>query len=169
MAEEKAPDLFGLGATNAGLADAIMRQAKALEVDFETFKGYKKVVDELLTKLGDSPADDKKLAHGTLPKGALGKNFAEADALHTTYTTVHEQLQNLSKGLATQIEALGIAILTSGKGYAGVDEETRARMRSLVRQAEKDYVPDRDPMAQQKKKDAEHGSTGETNKPKGHI
>ncbi|MET9959107.1 DUF2563 family protein [Streptomyces sp. NPDC006326] len=161
MAEEQASGLAGLIASPTDLSAAIMAQAKALEVDFETFKGYKKVVDELLKKLGDSPADDKKLAHGTLPAGSLGKGFAEADALFKTYSTVHEQLQNLSKGLAGQIEALGIAILTSGKGYEGVDEETRARMRAIVRQAEKDYVPERDPMAKQKK-DAEH-------KPKGKI
>ncbi|MEU7556364.1 hypothetical protein AB0B01_29265 [Streptomyces sp. NPDC044571] len=168
MAEEQASGLAGLVGSSAGLSAAIMAQAKALEVDFETFKGYKKVVDDLLKKLGDSPADDKKLAHVSLPEGTLGKGFAEADALFKTYSTVHEQLQNLSKGLAGQIEALGIAILTSGKGFAGVDEETQARMRSIVRQAEKDYVPERDPMAKQKK-DAEHGSTGETNKPKGKI
>ncbi|NXY95111.1 hypothetical protein HYE82_12045 [Streptomyces sp. BR123] len=133
-------------------------QAQALAVDYETLTGYKKKVDELLTKLKGSEAYDKKLADGTLPEGTLGKGFAEAETLFKTYNTVHEQLENLSKGLAAQIEGLGIAILTSGKGYAGVDEETQARMRAIVRQAKKDYVEDRDPLAQEKKAQSQHGS-----------
>ncbi|MET9884809.1 DUF2563 family protein [Streptomyces sp. NPDC006430] len=158
MAEESAPGLLGLGNINAGMADAIMAQAKALEVEFESMKEFKNRVDELLDKLDGSQAADKKLAHTTLPDGALGHGFAEAEALHKAYSTVHTQLQNLSKGLAGQIEALGIAILTAGKGYGNVDAETEARMRAIVAQAKKDYVPDRDPEKQQQ--EAQHGSTG---------
>ncbi|MFD0271777.1 hypothetical protein ACFVGY_35175 [Streptomyces sp. NPDC127106] len=168
MAENNEPVLLGVGNTAASAAAAIRAQAKALEVDYETLTGYKKKVDELLTKLKGSEAYDKKLADGTLPEGTLGKGFAEADALFKTYDTVHTQLQNLSKGLAAQIEGLGIAILTSGKGFAGVDEETKRRMHSIVVQAKEDYVPERDPLVQQQK-DAEHSATGEANKPKGKI
>ncbi|MCX4629623.1 MULTISPECIES: hypothetical protein [unclassified Streptomyces] len=165
MAEEKAPGgLAGLTGMNAGLADAIRAQAKALEVEFESMTNYKKLVDDLLKKLDGSGADEKKLAHVTLPDGALGKGFAEADALFKTYTTVHSQLQNLSKGLAGQIEALGIAIMTAGKGYGGVDEDTQARMRSIVAQAKKDYVPERDPLA--KEKNTQHATPDEGNKGK---
>ncbi|MEU3772662.1 DUF2563 family protein [Streptomyces sp. NPDC032472] len=173
MAENAAPDLFaGLAASASGAAAAIRAQAKALEVDYETLSGYKKVVDDLLKKLNDSQADDKKLAHGTLPKGALGKDFAEAQALFDTYAKVQERLENLSKGLAGQIEGLGIAIQTSGKGFEDMDEEQRARMRAIVAQSKKDYDPDLDPLVQQQKKeqkDAQTGTTGEANKPKGHI
>ncbi|MEU2396069.1 hypothetical protein [Streptomyces sp. NPDC007369] len=168
MAENKEqPLLLWSDSMTASTAAALRAQAKALEVDFETLSGYKKKVDELLTKLKGSEAYDKKLAHGTLPEGTLGKGFAEADALFKTYSTVHEQLENLSKGLAAQIEGLGIAVLTSGKGFEGVDEETKRRMHSIVVQAKEDYVPERDPLA--KEKDAEQGSTGEANKPKGKI
>ncbi|MGW8781675.1 DUF2563 family protein [Streptomyces sp. NPDC055796] len=164
MAEEKAPDaLAGLGGLGSGLADAIMTQARALEVEFESMKDFKNRVDDLLDKLDGSQADDKKLAHGTLPDGALGHGFGEAEALHKTYSTVHTQLQNLSKGLAGQIEALGIAILTAGKGYGGVDAETEARMRAIVAQAKKDYVPERDPLVKEKEKEkaAQPAPTGE--------
>ncbi|MFB6810917.1 DUF2563 family protein [Streptomyces sp. NPDC056387] len=155
------------------MADAIMAQARALEVEFESMKDFKNRVDELLDKLDGSQAADKKLAHSTLPDGALGHGFAEADALHKTYSTVHTQLQNLSKGLAGQIEALGIAILTAGKGYGGVDAETEARMRAIVAQAKKDYVADRDPVAKEKAaqqaQQAQQGSADEKKNGKGGI
>ncbi|WP_328762908.1 MULTISPECIES: hypothetical protein [unclassified Streptomyces] len=147
MAEESAPGLLGLGGIGAGVADAILAQAKALEVEFESMTGYKKLVDDLLEKLNGSAGSDKKLAHTTLPEGSLGKGFPEADALHKTYSTVQTQLENLSKGLSAQMEALGIAILTAGKGYGGVDTETEARMRAIIAQTKKDYVPERDPLA----------------------
>ncbi|MEW2417761.1 hypothetical protein AB0953_29140 [Streptomyces sp. NPDC046866] len=173
MAENAAPDLFsGLAASASGAAAAIRAQAKALAVDYETLSGYKNVVDELLKKLNDSQADDKKLAHGTLPKGALGKGFAEADALFKTYETVQTQLENLSKNLAGQIEGLGIAIQTSGKGYAEMDEEQKRRMAQIAKQAKHDYDPDRDPLNKQQQKehkDAQPGTAGEANKPKGKI
>ncbi|MFE2142945.1 hypothetical protein ACFXA3_14595 [Streptomyces sp. NPDC059456] len=162
MAEESAPGLLGLGNIGAGMADAIMAQAKALEVEFESMKDFKNRVDELLDKLDGSQAADKKLAHSTLPDGALGHGFAEAEALHKTYSTVQTQLENLSKGLAGQIEALGIAILMTGKDYGGVDAETEARMRAIIAQSKKDYVPDRDPLYKEKQQqEAQHGSTGE--------
>ncbi|WP_438313842.1 hypothetical protein ACSHWO_21250 [Streptomyces sp. HUAS TT3] len=167
MAENNLEWLLGGGAANEAAA-AIRAQAKAFEVDFETLTGYKKKVDELLTKLKGSEAYDKKLADGTLPEGSLGQGFAEAEALFKTYGTVQTQLENLSKGLAAQIEGLGIAILTSGKGFAGVDEETKRRMHSIVVQAKDEYVPERDPLVKQRE-DAEHAAAGEAKKPKGNI
>ncbi|MBT2456114.1 hypothetical protein [Streptomyces sp. ISL-86] len=122
-------------------------RVKALKVEYDTLSGYKNLVDDLLDRLGLSEADDKKLAHGTLPAGALGKGFPEAEALFKAYSTVHNELQNLSKGLAGQIEALGIAIRTAGKGYAGIDEETRRRMVAIAERAKKEYVPERDPLS----------------------
>ncbi|MEU9103808.1 hypothetical protein AB0D54_05495 [Streptomyces xanthophaeus] len=130
------------------MAASIRAQAAALTIEYESLKDYKILVDQLLTSLEKSPADPGKLADGTLPAGALGKNFTEADALYTSYKTVHSELHKLSKGLATQIEGLGIAILTAGKGYAGVDEETRQRMAAIAKQAHDQYVRDRDPYAE---------------------
>ncbi|MFJ8166338.1 hypothetical protein ACIRBY_36235 [Streptomyces sp. NPDC096136] len=132
-----------------GVADALRLQARALEVEYESLTACKNRVDALLRTLGGSEADHRRLAHGTLPAGALGRGFAEAEALSRAYGTVHGRLQQLSQGLAGQIEALGIAILTAGKGYGGVDEETRARMRALIGRSKQDYVPDRDPLARQ--------------------
>ncbi|MFD9416312.1 hypothetical protein ACFWC9_16640 [Streptomyces goshikiensis] len=133
----------------------VFNLVRALEVEYESMTGYKKLVDELLDKLDGSEAAGKKLAHGTLPTGALGKGFPEAELLFSTYTTVHTQLQNLAEGLAMQIEALGIAVKTAGKGYGGVDEETKRRMAAIARRAREDYVPDRDPLWKQQRLEEE--------------
>lgn len=69
------------GGVAAGVADALTRQAGALEVEYASMTGYKKLVDALLAKLDGSEADDGELAHGTLPRGTLGSGFAEADSL----------------------------------------------------------------------------------------
>ncbi|WP_406366982.1 hypothetical protein [Streptomyces sp. NBC_01546] len=142
--------LFGPGLT-AGLADSIRAQAAAqsraaaLKIEHDTLKEYRGMVDALLEELSGSDADHKKLAHGTLREGSLGKGFPEADALYKSYTTVITELEKLSKGLADQIEGLGIAILTAGKGYVDVDEETKRRMAAIAKEAKERYVPDRDP------------------------
>ncbi|MFD3547420.1 hypothetical protein ACFWUW_17775 [Streptomyces sp. NPDC058655] len=154
MAEDNGAGLFGVG-FGAGVADAIRAQAAALAVEYDSLKEYKTMVDDLLKSLEESPADHGKLADGTLPKGTLGTGFAEADALFTSYNTVHTELQKLSRGLAGQIEALGIAILSAGKGYGDVDLETQRRMVLIAKQAQEQYVPDRDPYAK-KPADATH-------------
>ncbi|MGW9373751.1 hypothetical protein ACWGVR_27500 [Streptomyces xanthophaeus] len=142
-------------------AQATAQAAAALRIEYESLKDYKTLVDELLTSLEKSPANHGKLADGTLPKGALGQNFTAAETLYASYKTVHSELHKLSKGLATQIEGLGIAILTAGKGYAGVDEETRQRMAAIAQEAKADYKRDRDPYAE---KQGEDGPKAEGNK-----
>ncbi|MEU8433969.1 DUF2563 family protein [Streptomyces sp. NPDC029216] len=165
MAVDNAPGLLG-GLNVAGsLADAVARQAKALEVEYESLTDCKNRVDALLKTLDGSEADARRLSHGTLPAGTLGTGFAEADALFKAYDTVHSELQKLSAGLAGQIEALGIAVLTAGKGYGGVDEETQARMRALIRRSKEEYVPDRDPLQQQKEAQKRQESSAPTPSP----
>ncbi|WP_405424936.1 hypothetical protein [Streptomyces erythrochromogenes] len=127
-------------------ADAQARAA-ALRIQYESLSDYQKLVDDLLASLQKSPAHHGKLADGALPTGALGAGFPEADNLYKAYKTVHNELQKLSKGLAVQIEALGIAVQSASGGYAEVDEETKRRMGLLAKQAHDEYVRDRDPYA----------------------
>ncbi|WP_374774222.1 hypothetical protein OG756_15685 [Streptomyces sp. NBC_01310] len=152
MAEDNGSGLAGIGtamgATSAAIAaQATAQAAAALRIQYEDLKGYKNLVDGLLTTLQESPAHHGKIADGTLPTGALGKGFAEAENLYKAYNTVHSELQKLSKGLAAQIEGLGIAIQSAGGGYAEVDEEAKRRMALIAKQAHEDYVPKRDPYA----------------------
>ncbi|WP_329390919.1 hypothetical protein OG625_24400 [Streptomyces sp. NBC_01351] len=126
--------------------------AQALSVEFDSLSEYKSMVDVLLDDLAGSHANDKKLADGTLPAGKLGTGFPEADALFKSYDTVITELQKLSKGLAAQIEALGIAILSANKGYGGVDEETKRRMATIAKEAKEQYVPERDPWLEEQRR-----------------
>ncbi|WP_107047345.1 hypothetical protein [Streptomyces sp. NRRL F-2664] len=125
-------------------------RAAALRIEYDDLKGYKALVDGLLTSLQESPAHHGKLADGTLPAGSLGTGFAEADKLYEAYKTVHSELQKLSKGLAEQIEGLGIAVQSASGGYAEVDEEQKRRMVVIAKQAHDRYIRDRDPYADEK-------------------
>lgn len=144
MAVDYGPGVFGV---DFGVGVASPAALGALQIEYESLTDYKKRVDGLLAKLNESPASDKKLADGTLPSASLGEGFAEASRLFTAYTNVHTQLLALSKGLADQIEGLGIAIQTAGKGFGGVDEDTKRRMLAISKQADANYVPERDPLA----------------------
>ncbi|WP_327262714.1 hypothetical protein OG444_15345 [Streptomyces sp. NBC_01232] len=140
MAVQIEPGMFGTA------------HAKALSVEFDSLSEYKRMVDTLLDDLTGSDADHKKLADGKLSAAKLGKGFAEVDALFKSYDTVVTELQKLSKGLAQQIEALGIAVQTAGKGYGGVDEETKRRMVAIAKEAKKEYVLDRDPWPEEQRR-----------------
>ncbi|MFD3680960.1 hypothetical protein [Streptomyces sp. NPDC058613] len=153
MAEDNGAGLFGLGPT-AGIADAIRAQAAALAVQQDSLKEYKGMVDALLEELGGSEADHKRLANGTLTQAALGQGFAEATAIYASYNTVTTELQKLSKGLAGQIEGLGIAVLWASKGYEGVDLDTQRRMAAIAKEAERHYVASRDPYMEEQHKNA---------------
>ncbi|MER5871353.1 hypothetical protein [Streptomyces sp. NPDC002044] len=153
MAEDNGAGLFGLGPT-PGIVEAVRAQAAALAVQQDSLKEYKGMVDALLEELGGSEADHKRLANGTLTQAALGHGFAEATAIYASYNTVTTELEKLSKGLAGQIEALGIAVLSAGKGYAGVDLDTQRRMAAIAKEAERDYVRSRDPHPEERPKNA---------------
>ncbi|WP_328298935.1 hypothetical protein OG389_14725 [Streptomyces sp. NBC_00435] len=144
MAVDYGPGVFG---RDFGVGVISQAALGALQVEYESMSDYKKRVDGLLAKLDESPASDKKLADGTIPESSLGEGFDEAKRLFTAYSNVHKQLLALSKGLADQIEGLSIAIQTSGRDFAGVDEDTRRRMLAISKQADANYVPDRDPLA----------------------
>ncbi|MFI1285471.1 hypothetical protein ACH4U5_32750 [Streptomyces sp. NPDC020858] len=157
MAEDNGSGLAGIGtamgATSAAIAaQATAQAAAALKVQYDDLKGYKNLVDVLLDDLTGSDADHKKLADGKLPADKLGKGFSEVDALFKSYDTVITELQKLSKGLAGQIEALGIAILSAGKGYDSVDEEAKRRMAALAKEAKAQYVADRDPWPEEQRR-----------------
>ncbi|MCB5181780.1 hypothetical protein [Streptomyces antimicrobicus] len=125
-----------LAATNKTL---IANQAPALFVEHENMVKYKQRVDALLEQLKDSKADSDHFADGTVSQGAFGKGFAEAEGLYSAYNKVRSELQTLSKALAGQIEALGIAIMASKVGYENIDEDVKARMRAIHAAAQQEF------------------------------
>lgn len=157
MAVESGSGLLGL-TDSSNVAAALNAQAAAqsraakLKIEYDSLTEYRKMVEDLLDELTGSNADHKKIADNTLPAAKLGTGFPEADALHKSYTTVVTELEKLSKGLAQQIEGLGIAILSAGNGYGDVDDDTKRRMLAIAQDAEKHYDPKRDPYAEEQKK-----------------
>ncbi|MFJ9036115.1 hypothetical protein ACIRF8_05965 [Streptomyces sp. NPDC102406] len=109
--------------------------AKAMKVEGETLSAFKRRVDELLRNLEKSKAAPKSIANGALPGGRLGA-FDEADSLHSAYTHVHSQLENLSKMLALQIEGLVVTVDASKAGYDNLDDDVRARLSRIRTQAD---------------------------------
>ncbi|MFJ3993117.1 hypothetical protein ACIPWY_31260 [Streptomyces sp. NPDC090032] len=88
--------LGALGASAAAAAGATAAAAKAMGVEGETLSKFKRRVDTQLRDLEKSHAAPSEIATGTLSTGRLG-TFDEADALHSSYTHMHTQLENLSK------------------------------------------------------------------------
>ncbi|MEU6390366.1 DUF2563 family protein [Streptomyces sp. NPDC046939] len=124
-------DGTGRAAMAAGTAGA----AKAMLVEGETLSTFKRRVDALLRDLESSKAAPKSLATGTMPSGRLG-TFDEADGLHSAYTKVHSQLENLSKMLALQIEGLVATVDATKTGYDNLDDDVRARLNRIRSQAD---------------------------------
>ncbi|MFI0239809.1 hypothetical protein [Streptomyces sp. NPDC016845] len=122
---------FGVAAIAVGATAA----AKAMLVEGETLSTFKRRVDALLRDLERSKAAPKSIANGALPGGRLGA-FDEADALHSAYTKVHSQLENLSKMLALQIEGLVVTVDASKTGYDNLDDDVRARLNRIRSQTD---------------------------------
>ncbi|MCM2392275.1 hypothetical protein [Streptomyces albipurpureus] len=112
---------------------------KDLDVDADELVKFKDRVDNLLVKLESSPAAPNRMNEGAVPAGDLGVGFSEATALHGIYQKVHAELQNLSKGLAGQIEGLSIAVQGSTKGYQNIEEDIKERMRTISKDAREAY------------------------------
>ena len=123
------------GAAAASAVGAAAAAAQAMRVEGETLAKFKRRVDALLRDLEKSKAAPKSISTGTLPGGRLG-TFDEANALHASYTHVHNQLENLSKMLALQIESLVVTVDASRTGYDNLDEDVRARLSRIRAQAD---------------------------------
>ncbi|MFD7899133.1 hypothetical protein ACFV0C_32460 [Streptomyces sp. NPDC059568] len=110
-----------------------------LNVDASELIKFKNRVDGLLTRLDNSSAAPTEMAGGRVARADLGTGFGEADELYGVYRKVHSELQNLSKGLAGQIEALGIAVDGSRKGYENIDDEIKLRMQRISQDAQRQW------------------------------
>lgn len=131
--------------------DGAKNPKPSLDVQHEAMKTFKRRVDALLEELDRSEAAPGKVGTDRLQRAQLGSSdFKEAQFLYDSYTLVHDELENLSKALSAQIEGMGLAVEASRVGYANLDEDLKARMRAVNAEAEKYYVPGRDPNARQR-------------------
>ncbi|MFF3750004.1 hypothetical protein ACFYYH_05990 [Streptomyces sp. NPDC002018] len=129
----------GLPTTSAASGSGGGSGSTDLNVDAAELIKFKNRVDGLLTKLDNSSAAPTEMAGGTVARADLGTGFGEADELYGVYRTVHTELQNLSKGLAGQIEALGIAVDGSRRGYENIDDDIKRRMQRISQDAQRNW------------------------------
>ncbi|MCQ4043679.1 hypothetical protein ACFOSC_04770 [Streptantibioticus rubrisoli] len=101
-----------------------------LKPDPESLADFKKALDTVLQDLDKSYASHSKLSDQTVTHTSYG-DFDEARTLASTYDSVHDTLKTLAQAWGDQIEALGICVDMANRGYQGVDEEHRDRLRVL--------------------------------------
>lgn len=97
-------------------------------VDLEALKGFKRRVDDILTGLGDSGAAPHSIGEDRLVSDHLGKNFNAVTSLFGAYHDIQTDLEELSRLLTAQIEALGTAIHGAHNSYVDTDLAQRDRM-----------------------------------------
>ncbi|MFF2508416.1 hypothetical protein ACFVTY_34395 [Streptomyces sp. NPDC058067] len=168
MAEDKGDGGGGSPWPIVGVLGAVgAAQAAVGEVvtELESFTKFQQRVDELIRDLKGSPADSKKLRQEPLDRAQFGggsDRFKEANGLYTSYQTVITELEALSQLLSDSIEAMGIAVLKSHKGYANIDDDIKDRMRAISAAATKEYggpyVPDLPKKENDTKDPVNHGS-----------
>ncbi|MFI7338495.1 hypothetical protein ACIBUY_11215 [Streptomyces sp. NPDC050085] len=144
MAEDK-----GGGSWMSGVFDAAKDAAADIVTELESFTKFQQRVDQLIKDLTESPAGSKKVGQEALGRAKFGgghKGWHEADGMFSQYDTVIADLENLSKLLSDSIEAMGIAVLASHKGYENVDLDVRRRMAAISAETTEhyggEYVPE---------------------------
>ncbi|MFJ9621529.1 hypothetical protein [Streptomyces sp. NPDC101181] len=147
MATGEDSDESGLiGGFIGGAVAAAQSAVSELYTELESFTTFRDRIDEILVDLKASPADAKKLGELSIGTTQFGDAaWAEAAGLFTSYEKVVGELETLSKLLSDSIEGMSIAVLASHKGYENIDEDIRARMRSIRTGAEKHYPGEYDP------------------------
>lgn len=128
-----------------------------LHREAETLATFKKRIDEMLAKLEKSPAAQSKIGDQKISKDAYGTGFGAAEDLAGLYEKVHTRLEVLSRTFGEQLEALGITVQISDRGYQGIDAEQAARLRAIQQRTDKYY---REPGAERGERQGEDRPAG---------
>ncbi|MCU7824621.1 hypothetical protein [Kitasatospora sp. DSM 101779] len=110
--------------------------AQAVKVEVENLQTFKNKVDAILKDLDGSPASHGEVSQQQLQSWQLGQNFGQAGSLMSAYATVHANLEQLSRTLSLQIEAMSASIDMAARGYANSDEEQRQKFQTILNQAD---------------------------------
>lgn len=123
-------------------AGAAVAAAK-LVTELESMSTFKREIDKLLIELEGSEAAPEKVTADRLEPSNFGSaSFGESAYLYSVYTSVHDQLEKLSKILALQVDGLSIAVAASQVGYENIDYDIRQRMRQLAAEVERQQPSD---------------------------
>ncbi|GAA2322054.1 hypothetical protein OKJ48_18405 [Streptomyces kunmingensis] len=111
----------GGGVSTAAAAD--------LKVGAGVLQTFKQRVDKILRDFEGSDGSSSKVGHHTFTQDAVTSavSFYEAVSLHKEYETIHGRITELSKMLALQIEAMGIASHGAEVGFDNLEEDQRRR------------------------------------------
>ncbi|WP_052391375.1 hypothetical protein [Streptomyces sp. NRRL B-24484] len=109
--------------------------SQAVKVEVENLQTFKNKVDAILKDLDGSPASHGEVSQQQLQSWQLGQNFGQAGSLMSAYATVHANLEQLSRTLSLQIEAMSASIDMAARGYDNADEEQRQKFHSILNQA----------------------------------
>ncbi|MEV6695888.1 hypothetical protein AB0M68_01835 [Streptomyces sp. NPDC051453] len=143
--------LGAVGAAQAAVGEVV--------TELESFTKFQQRVDELIKNLKESPAGPKKIGQEALVRTKFGggpKGWHEADGLSAQYDTVVTDLENLSNLLSDSIEAMGIAVLASHKGYGNVDMDVRRRMAAISAETTHHYGGEYDPEKEKRESERKH-------------
>ncbi|WP_432253330.1 hypothetical protein [Streptomyces sp. HNM1019] len=110
-----------------------------LKVEAETLAGFKSRIDKILLDLEESPAAKSKISDQTVAHTAFGAEFSAAADLAGAYEKLHDRLERFSRTLGDQLEALGMAVQISDRGYESIDAEQAARLRAIQDRTAKYY------------------------------
>lgn len=119
-----------------------------LQTPSESLQKFKIRVDKLLTTLDKSPAAHTRITEQKVTTAAYGTGFPEALGLSSAYDMVHARLEQLSKTLSDQLEAMGITVDLADRGYENVDQEHSERLNAIQQRTKMNYrKPETDPAA----------------------
>ncbi|MCQ4213886.1 hypothetical protein [Streptomyces longispororuber] len=144
--------------------------AADLKVGAGVLKTFKQRVDKILQDFEGSDGSSAKVSHQTFTQDAVTSSaeFHEAVGLHKEYDTIHGRITELSKMLALQIEAMGIAAHGAEIGFDNLEEEQRRRFWAIQTKIDRES----EAAAERKKPAGEHAQqrTGDKNvKVKGNL
>lgn len=108
--------------------------ANELVTELTSFTKFRDRIDGLLRDLKTSPAGPGKVGEDPMGRERFGGGkgqWSEADALHSSYSKVIKELEELSQLLSDSIEGMSIAVLGAHKGYENVDLDVRDRMLAI--------------------------------------
>jgi hypothetical protein len=107
------------------------RDSGGLYVALEDLRGVRTRVDGLLTELQASAAAPHRIGEQRIAPVRFGTGFEEADDLATAYAYVHDRLEQLSRTLSDQVEAMGLSLGIGHAAFTDVDLATRDRLLDL--------------------------------------
>ncbi|MFI0238917.1 hypothetical protein [Streptomyces sp. NPDC016845] len=171
MADDKGGGSTGLGGWPFSVVEAAKDAVGDIVTELESFTKFQQRVDQLIRDLSESQAGPKKVGQEAVERTKFGgghRGWYEAHEVFTQYDTVIADLENLSKLLSDSIEAMGIAVMASHKGYENVDMDVRRRMAAISAETTHHYGGEYRPEQEHRAPGADGPGTPAKNSGKGY-